>query len=49
MTQINESKSQVMRTEKVGVFAVKAKEQRSKLVNPSKTAFTGEAQFVDDV
>lgn len=47
MSQVNERKSQMMSTEKVGILAVIANEQGSKLVNPSKAAFTGEALLVD--
>lgn len=44
---MNERKSQMVSTEKVGILAVIANEQGSKLVNPSKAAFTGEALLVD--
>ena len=37
----------MMSTEKVGVFAVITNEQGSELVNPGKTAFTGETLLVD--
>ena len=37
----------MMSAEKVGILAIKTDEQRSKLVNPGETAFTGEALFVD--
>ncbi len=37
----------MMSSEKVGILALKTDEQRPKLVNPSKTAFTGEALLVD--
>jgi hypothetical protein len=33
----------MMSAEKVGILAVETDEQRPKLVNPSETAFTGEA------
>ena len=38
----------MMSTKKVGVFAVIPDEQRSKLVNPSETAFRGEPLFVNE-
>lgn len=48
MTQVNERKSEMMSAKKVGVFAVITDEQRSKLVNPSETAFRGETLFVNE-
>ena len=47
MTQVNECKSEMMSTEKVGVLAVKANEQRSELIHPGKTALTAETLLVD--
>ncbi len=46
MTQINQGESNVVTTEKVGLLAIKTDQQSPKLVNPSKTAFTGEALLV---
>lgn len=48
MAKVNERKSKMMSSEKVGILAVIANEQRSELVNPGKTALTGEALLVDD-
>ena len=48
MTQVNERKSEMVSTKKVGVFAVIPEEQRPKLVNPSETAFSGELLFVNE-
>ena len=42
MTQVNHSESDMMAAEKVGIFAIKADEQRAELVNPGETPFTGE-------
>ena len=48
MAQVNKSKSEMMSAEKVGIFAVVADKQGSELVNPSKTAFAGETEFIDE-
>ena len=37
----------MMSTQEVGIFAVKADEQRAELINPGETAFVGKAPFVD--
>lgn len=47
VTQVNERKSEMMSAKKVGILAVKTDEQSSKLIDPSKTTFTGEALLVD--
>jgi len=47
MAEVNESKSEMMGSEKAGIFTVIANEQGAKLVHPCKTAFTGKALFVD--
>ena len=47
MTQVNESKSEMMSTEKVGVLTVIANKQRSELIDPGKTALTAETLLVD--
>ena len=47
MTQVNESKSEMMSAKKMGILAVIADDQSAKLVDPRKTAFTGEALFID--
>ena len=47
MTQVNEGKSEMMSAEKISILAVITDEQRSKLVDPGKTAFTREALLVD--
>lgn len=47
MTQVDQSKSDVMRTQEVGILAVEADEQGAELVDPGETALTGKAVFVD--
>ena len=47
MTKVNERKREMMRTEKVGILAIKADKQRSELIHPGETAFTAEALLVD--
>ena len=47
MTEVNERKSKMMSAQKVGILAVIANKQRSKLVNPSKATLTAESLLVD--
>lgn len=47
MPQVNHGKSEMMSTKKVGVFAVKTKQQSAELVDPGETALAGEAAFID--
>ena len=47
MVQVDQCESDVMRTQEVGILAVKADEQGTEFVDPGKTAFTGEAVFID--
>jgi hypothetical protein len=47
MPQVNHSERDMMSTQEVGVFPVKADEQGTKLIDPGETTFIGEAAFVD--
>jgi len=47
MTQVNECKSEMVSSEKIGILAVIANEQRSELIHPGKTAFTAETLLVN--
>jgi len=47
MTQVNHGKSEMMPTEKVGIFPIITDQQSPKLVDPGETALTTEALLVD--
>ena len=47
MAQVDHSKSDMVSTQEVGVFTVKADKQRSELINPGKAALGGKASLVD--
>ena len=47
MSQINQSKSDVMSAQEIVIFAVIAKSQSSKFVNPSETALTAKTTLID--
>jgi len=47
MTQVDQSKSDMMSAQEVGVFTVKSDEQRTEFIDPGKRTFVGKAPFVD--
>lgn len=47
MAQVNHGIGDVVSTEKIGIFALKAYQQRTKLIDPGKTALVREAMLVN--
>ena len=47
MTQVDHSKGDVMTAKKIHIFAVKAQQQGSKLIDPGEGALTGKTMFVN--
>jgi len=47
MTQVNHSERDMVNTQEIGVFPVKADEQGTKPIDPGETAFIGKPSFVD--
>jgi len=49
MTQVDYSKGNVVAAKKTHIFAVKAQQQGSKLIDPGECALTGKTMFVNNL